>query len=131
MAAFGCSRVLRTVGAASLLAVAVLFAPQRASAACGDYVTIVGEHGRPANGPEGHDPDSPREPCHGPNCSAAPCGPVLPPPAAPTGPTGPNEALAGLPGPTDGTGGPNPYPRPASSGRAVHRPPLVFHPPTA
>jgi hypothetical protein len=129
MVVLGYNRVLRTTGASSLLAVAFVFAPQRASAACGDYVMIGGDQGHPDSGTPGHDPDAPRQPCHGPGCSAAPCGPILPP-VPPTSPTNPSEALAGLHGGADGASSPDWYPRPVSSGRAVHRPPLVFHPPT-
>jgi hypothetical protein len=129
MVAVDRNRVLRTAGAASLLAVGVLFAPQRASAACGDYVIIVGENGQPAAQQPGHDAGTPRQPCHGPDCSASPCRPDLPLSAPVTTPPNPNEGVAAIPGALADPGDPDGYPVPTSSGRVIHRPASVFHPP--
>src|SRR5262245_7849698 len=131
MVALSRNRLLRTTGAASLLAVAVLLAPQRASAACGDYVTIVGEQRTPDAGQPGHGPSLPLKPCHGPGCSAGPCGPAAPLPAPVTTSPNPNEGVAGLPGVPADPRDPDRFPRPTSCGRVVHRPLSVFHPPTA
>lgn len=64
----------RFVGTAIVLAVALLLSG-RASASCGDYVTVV-KDGTPFD--QQHMPVHPKLPCHGPTCSSLPSLPDLP-----------------------------------------------------
>src|SRR6266568_4225991 len=81
-----CTRFL--TAAAFALTVAVVFAPGKGRAGCGDYVTIGGKPApmadHPLARPEGDtsQPAAPK-PCQGPNCSQHPSMP-LSPPSAPT-----------------------------------------------
>src|SRR6516165_4680890 len=85
---------LRSVLRAALLLVVVICATQgRATAACGEYVTILNTpatepHTTPApitQQTQSHQEQTPvKLPCHGPNCSSAPTREVPPTPPAPT-----------------------------------------------
>lgn len=124
-------------GRAALLLVAVAcFSPGRASAECGDYVTILNapaNHPHAAPQPEHHpatEPPAPvKPPCHGPNCSGAPNREL--PPLAPVATTAPAvKDLARLLGPIDPDSHVRGrFERDHSSPRPVRRPSDVFHPP--
>lgn len=77
-------KLMRGGAAAALVLLAsIVFAPTKAEASCGDYVTIGGEHGHHSSGmthdmPGSHDPAKPR--CHGPACSNGSFPPASPAP---------------------------------------------------
>src|SRR5262245_12745835 len=121
-------RVLRAAGVALLPVVAVAVCPDRAAAECGNYVTVLDDHGR-AHPPTHADQPMPKAPCNGPNCSGAPKAPA-PVPPAPTGPTPDAKVFVG---PTAGASGDDfagLHP-PAADGITVCRPYSIFHPPRA
>ena len=73
----GHARLIHTTAATLLLAAGVFGSPQRAAAACGDYVTIEGQSAAghdapPVAGDELPPPFAPRKPCKGPGCSGSP-----------------------------------------------------------
>jgi hypothetical protein len=125
--------VLRVAGGGLLFAAAVLFAPARAAAGCGDYVTILNDgpdgarttaHGTPDDPRPAH--HGPAKPCHGPGCRNSPGHPPVPPPP-PTAGSPPHDALPAAPACPEPPGvgrlptGPSPSPR--------HVPLPIFHPP--
>jgi hypothetical protein len=122
---------VRVAGGGLLLAAAMLFAPGRAAAECGDYVTILsdGPGGTPGeHGPAHH---GPAKPCHGPGCSSTP-GPSDHPLTAPeTEPVGPKGWANRSAGDAAEAGGPGRKFTLTPAGRTVHRPQSVFHPPRA
>lgn len=123
------SPIARLAGGLLLIAAAVAICPNRAEAACGDYVIIldgraVTDHAMP--GPSGGE-QLPKAPCHGPGCSKLPNVPFAPV-SVPSTPLPDSKAFAfGV--------GDQP---PADLGRAipdsstsipVHQPGSIFHPP--
>jgi hypothetical protein len=123
--------VLRCWRAGVVLVAVACLAPGRASAGCGDYVTIIDASGNPAHNVAADDHGTP-PPCQGPNCSGSPVREA--PPLAPAAPAGgqPQE-LTPHPGPA---GGPDAGPaatlgRDSTSPRPIRRPSPVFHPPRA
>jgi hypothetical protein len=118
--------VLRLTGGGLLLAAAVLLAPARAAAGCGDYVTILND------GPTGdHGPahPGPAKPCHGPGCSGSPTPFDLPLTAPVTEPVGPKGWADRSAGDAAETGGPGWTFALTSSARPIHRARPIFHPP--
>src|SRR5438270_582684 len=127
------SALVRGWRAALLLAAAACATPGKASASCGDYVTILNgqsnsdHHATPAA--PGETPTPAKPPCRGPNCSGSPTrdAPPVPPPAPVSTPakelTHNLGTLGGADGPRD------PFARDASSPRPVRRASSVFHPP--
>jgi hypothetical protein len=116
--------------AALLLVVVACASPGRATASCGDHVTILNdpagaaEHATKADGPAPF-----RLPCRGPNCSGAPRREA--PPLAPVAPAGAQvkefaEVVACGDQPE---GGSSPFARDDTSPRPIDRPSSVFHPP--
>ena len=92
----------RSVGVAIAIIVAMAYSPDRAEAACGDYVHIATDKPvelLPPSFPVLIEVDSPRQPCHGPNCSRKPSRPV-PPLSAPVTESSPDKELA-VPGSID------------------------------
>ena len=85
---------LRALATAVLVAAGVSFAPGRANAGCGDYVTVAGQpayhHAMPTPPTDDAKPDPMRGPCRGPHCSLSDSTPI---PFAPT--------TVAQPGPTD------------------------------
>src|SRR5579864_8842569 len=75
-------------GAALALLVASTFSPSRATASCGDYVTVGGKHAPMAGHiqPGANESSAPAVPCpcRGPECSQQPQAPVVPPAPPPT-----------------------------------------------
>src|SRR5262245_47042971 len=132
------SSLLRGWWAALLLAAAACLTPGRASAECGDYVTIRNGPADPAHHATTRDatpqPDQApaRPPCHGPNCSSAPARDPSPlPPVAPTG-LQPKELTQHPAAAADPDAGPgSALDRDPSSARPVRRASSVFHPPRA
>src|SRR5262245_34061869 len=132
--------LLRGWRVALLLAVACL-TPGRASAECGDYVTILNGPGASAHQPmpganDGATPNhentpSPvKPPCHGPNCSSTPDLPF--PPLAPIAPVGTQvkELTGHLHPATEADAGPGrAFDRDTTSARPIRRASSVFHPP--
>jgi hypothetical protein len=114
------------IGALALVA-ALAYCPS-ASAACGDYVTVVGAGVHPPSADAPGSP-SPAPTCHGPGCSKAPsqAAPVSAPkmverPAPPA--VGGAESVPpppGVPG----------YPRVESPSPSSRHPSDIFHPPRA
>jgi hypothetical protein len=104
----------------------------RASAECGDYVTVLtGQAARSDTGTPGQTetPAPTRPPCHGPNCSGRDF-----PPLAPVVPIGPSVkeltqdlAPVGSPDPDPGST----FDRDSATGRPIQRAFSVFHPPRA
>lgn len=120
----------RLVAAAVLAAGGLLAAPGRASAGCGDYVSVAPDTPDEARAGH-HDPAGPAAPCHGPGCSNAPSHPTPPLSAPGTARTESDPWAGGLsddPNPADAS---SRRPRPADDGRAVHFPRPIFHPPRA
>jgi hypothetical protein len=124
--------LIRATATALLLAAGVFASPGRATADCGDYVTIAGQpsahHAMPAPGdaPQG---ETPRKPCNGPNCSKKQDPPVAPvrAPAPPTGDTKPvatNHGADTLP--TADRGG---WVTTSDSAKPIFTSTSVFHPP--
>ena len=119
--------------AALLLAAAACATPDRATASCGDYVTILngqpssGHHATPAA--PGEAPAPARPPCRGPNCSESPTRDA--PPPAPVSPVGPRvKELVRCADPGDAAAAPrSSLGRDDSSPRPVRRATSVFHPP--
>lgn len=114
--------------AASLLLVAVAFSPRQANGECGDYVTILNPKQTADQMPEpmsGH--QSPKGPCHGPNCTKHVPTPFvpLPPNVNPSSET--KAYVAGLADEADFDVDrivPN-----SSTGGPIQRPNSIFHPP--
>jgi hypothetical protein len=122
--------LLRGWRAALLLLAVACFSPARASAGCGDYVTIRDDATAPAHRVTPQTPANP--PCHGPNCSGSPTREA--PPLVPVVPTGhqPKE-LTRNPDPADG---PDAEPgcsfdRDSTSARPIRQASSVYHPPRA
>jgi hypothetical protein len=122
--------VLRVVGGGLLLAAAVLLAPARAAAGCGDYVTILndGQSGSPA-GDHGPGQPGPATPCHGPGCSGDPTPFDVPLTAPVTDPGGPKGWADRSAGDATSPGGPGWQLVLTSPVLSIHRPQPVFHPP--
>lgn len=75
--------------AALLLVAVACLTPNRASAGCGDYVTILdgtGNVSQHSSSGTNHQPDFPKPPCDGPQCSGSPTPTA--PPLAPVAPVG-------------------------------------------
>jgi hypothetical protein len=103
-----------------LLVVAACATPNRATAGCGDYVTIL-------NGSDSHQPA--KMPCHGPNCSEAPARQQMP--LAPVSPVGPQvkevvQSLLTLDVPIPS---PDAFDRDHSFSRPIPGGSSIFHPP--
>jgi hypothetical protein len=131
-------RVIRTTVAFIAIVVGIALTSGRASATCGDYISIVGQS--PANYQQDHmpvtatgesqgDPKESRAPCHGPGCSNSPTD-SIPPITAPIG-SEPKDPPAALTGSDSGNGGMSREQYPTSTGRAIRLPNLIFHPPRA
>jgi hypothetical protein len=120
--------VLRLAGGGLLLAAAVLLAPARAAAGCGDYVTILND------GPTGdHSPSDrdPAKPCHGPGCSGSPVPFDLPLTAPVTESGGPRGWADRSAGDAPEADGPDWAFTPTAPVRPIHRARPIFHPPPA
>jgi len=125
--------LLRGWRAALLLVAAAYATPGRASAGCGDYVTILNDssgashhHVMPAPGEATESPAKP--PCHGPNCSESPARHFPPVPPVPV--SAPAKELThsfgSLAGANDRR---RSFDRDDSSPRPIRNPSSVFHPP--
>jgi hypothetical protein len=130
--------LLRGWRAALLLAACAT--PGRASAGCGDYVTVLNAPNDPAaashhamlapDGTTGGTTGSPaKPPCHGPNCSESPARdvPPVPPPAPVSAPV--KELTHRLVAPSGADDPRGSFDRDPSSPRPVRNPSSVFHPP--
>jgi hypothetical protein len=125
--------VFRGWRAALLLAAAACATPGRASAGCGDYVTILNDssgashHAMPA--PEGATESPAKPPCHGPHCSRSPSrdSPPVPPPAPVSAPA--QEFTHRLAAPSGADDPHGSFGRDDSSPRPVRNPTSIFHPP--
>jgi hypothetical protein len=124
------SHVFRRVGVAVVVAGALILASGRASADCGDHVTILDGQtaDRVSNGP-GAVPDRPKPPCHGPSCSDHPSTPFAPPIAPASQLTDVKACPVGA-GDLDEGDSRGVAPR-ASHLAPVDRPTSIFHPPRA
>jgi len=113
-----------------LVVAAACATPDRASAGCGDYVTILNgtSAGSHHDGPT--EPGGPmKAPCQGPNCSGEPVRPQAPlAPAAPVVPQG-KELAETIEGLLPGGGLPSYLQMDSSSERPVRRTSSIFHPP--
>ena len=127
----------RSAGVAVAIAVAVLCAPGRAAATCGDYLHVGGD--QPAadvNKPAGdhgsqHQQNTPRPPCDGPSCSGKSGTPVAPLSAPVTDPGASKQWAARGGAEADGGGGTR-WSAPISSDSSpIHVPGSIFHPPRA
>ena len=114
-----------------LLVAGACLTPERASAGCGDHVTIL--NGSAAN--EHHaaapaDPSQPMKlPCQGPNCSGEPVRQQAPAtPVAPTPPQG-KEIAQTLDTLCDAGAPASPFDRDSAGSRPIRRSTYVFHPP--
>lgn len=131
--------LVHTWRAALPLVAVVLLSPGRATAECGDYVTIRNApagsvHHVPSDAPNAvpvaETPTPAKRPCHGPNCSGSPVREA--PPMAPVAPAGPRakelvRLLDFIHGPdTDPGSG---FDRDTTSPRPVSRADAIFHPP--
>jgi len=132
--------LLRGWRAALLLAAAACATPGRASAGCGDYVTILNDSNQTAgashravpapDGTTGGATESPvKPPCHGPNCSESPARhlPPVPPPAPVS--VHVKELAHGLTAPCGADDPRGSFDRDDSFPRPVRNPSLVYHPP--
>jgi hypothetical protein len=130
MVALSRNRMVRLPVTALLLAVGFFVSPGRASAECGDYVTIAGQpsahHAMPQAPDDGRPGDAP---CNGPNCSKRKDSPVAPvrAPATPTGETKPIGVTVGADLPPDADGGA--WLTLSTSVRPVRTSTSIFHPP--
>jgi hypothetical protein len=140
MTRFVNTKVIRATVAIIAIAVGIALTPGRVLATCGDYVLIEGQspvrqhlNHLPVTAPgesQGN-PDSPRAPCHGPGCSKAP-NDSIPPLTAPTGgETDSKNPPAPLSGAAPGDGGMSWECHFIASGRPIHLPNPIFHPPRA
>lgn len=121
----------RATGAALVAAAVFLLAPGRASAACGDYVTIAGQDYRVMQSDQtDHNPAVPARPCHGPGCSQRPDTPVAPLTAPVTASAQPKDCTI-RPAEDDTPAGPGHLIPFSSSGRPARSPSAIFHPPRA
>jgi hypothetical protein len=113
------------LGPALLLVAVGWFAPGRAAAECGDYVTIGG---RPVAHAEGTIP-GPLGPCPGPSCSPPPAPDPAPLSGGAPVPTAPDQSADWTAGrPAVGEPG-TLFSFPPSAGWPSARPVPVFHPP--
>lgn len=114
---------------ALLLAGGVLFAPSRAAAECGDYITIKHQSHTDSEYPESHDTSPIKRPCHGPNCSTSPVRDF--PPLAPVIPVVSRAKELAQPIEMAGkdTTQTARLSRDDSSPRPIHRTTSIFHPP--
>lgn len=122
-------RLIRATVIAALAVAGLLACAGRASAGCGNYVTIIGQPGE-TPGPISHGPSPGPVRCQGPNCTGGPKAPApVPVPPMASG-LGAGKALVST---TDADPGPtNPGRQSASTaGRPVRRPSAIFHPPRA
>jgi len=134
------SRIARACGVVLAIAGGAAFSPGRAAAECGDYVHIVnGTHsptsapGLPATLPPdaGGQPESPRKPCDGTNCSGKPSPPAIPPGVPSAGPSDYKSCAVGTatsPAQMIGTGWGIPV---ETNEPPIHRGNPIFHPPRA
>jgi hypothetical protein len=134
MVALSRNRMVRLPVTALLLAVGFFVSPDRASAECGDYVTIAGKpsahHAMPSAPADDAKPtDAPRTPCNGPNCSKRQDSPVAPvrAPATPTGEAKPIGVALGADLPPDADSGA--WLTIMTSVRPVRTATSIFHPP--
>jgi hypothetical protein len=123
--------MIRDWRAAMLLVAAACLTPDRASAGCGDHVTILnGSAASEHHATAPADPSQPMKfPCQGPNCSGKPVPhPASPAPVPPTTPQGKEiaQTLEGLSG--DGAL-PFRFDRDSVSADPIRRASSVFHPP--
>jgi len=118
---------------AAVLAVAgVAFAPGKAAAACGDYVTVHGRSADHAPPTATHDaPVLPRTPCHGPGCSERPAAPVSPPVAPVSVPASPKGLAARTVIESDPDCHPGGVIPVTSESGTVRTSSAIFHPPRA
>jgi hypothetical protein len=75
-------------GVAAALFAGEVFAPAKAQAACGDYVTVGSEHSnhpqtKPEKSPDQRQADPGKAPCHGPRCGNDPIPDSAPPTTPP------------------------------------------------
>jgi len=117
--------------AALLLVVAACATPDRATAGCGDYVTIRNASDSPSHqsGMEADTHLPAKMPCHGPNCSEAPVRQQAP--LAPVSPVEPPvkevvRSLLALNVPVPSS---NRFDRDCSSQRPIRGTATIFHPP--
>ena len=132
MVAISRNRLVRLPAAAFLLAGGFFVSPGRASADCGDYVTIAGQPSAHHAMPPADDTkptDSPRRPCNGPNCSKRQDSPITPSraPVTPTGETKSLEVRIGADLPPDSDGGWRLLD--ATSAQPIRMSRSIFHPP--
>jgi hypothetical protein len=128
------SSLIRGGRAAVLLVAAACATPDRASAECGDYVTILNApagstHSMPATTETGETPAPMRTPCRGPNCQGAPVRDF--PPLTPVSPVGSQvkEQAQCLDAVDRAESQREILDRDSSSSRPIHRPTSIFHPP--
>ena len=134
MVALSRNRLVRLPAAAFLLAVGFFVSPGRASADCGDYVTIAGQpsahHAMPPAASDDAKPaEAPRRPCNSPNCSKRQDSPITPTraPVTPTGETKSIDTLFGAylpPDPGSGQWFTDP-----TSAQPIRTSLSIFHPP--
>jgi hypothetical protein len=135
--------LIRGWRAAMLLAAVALSSPGRASAECGDYITVGGKsamaHHEPAPDTPATTPTAQSEtrpaapgkrPCRGPNCSASPAKEFPPVPPAPSaGPQAKEHARLPETARDSGADPRDPFARDNTSPRPIRRATSVFHPP--
>lgn len=126
------SCVIRIAGTIAAVAL-VSFSPARASAQCGDYITIADGRHAPVQ-PHGlTDPVTgrrlPPKPCNGPNCSGGPAQPEFPLTAPPPPPDDSRQSAAGAVGNPGGGRGPGWFAGVTSHGPPIHVARSIFRPP--